>query len=321
MIRMLHAVTLAAAVTVAGPALAQDFPNRPITLMHGFGAGGNADTMARILGDVMSRSLGQRVVVEPKPGAAGTLATEMLTRASPDGHTLLMLTAAHATTANMMRNLKYDPVNGLAMLTTIGFFPYVVAVRQEHPFKSLSDLIATAKAKPGEVTYTSVGVGSVPHLTGELLAAQANVKMTHVPYRGGTAPMTDVLGGRVDVLIDTQTVSMPQINAGKARGLGVTSKTPWPGTPGVPTVASTLPGFEVETWIGLATVKGTPPAIIQRLNKEAVAALNSQEVKDKLRGLGADVRPSTPEAMQKLVASEIKRWGDVIEKAGVKPPQ
>ena len=194
----------------------------------------------------------------------------------------------------------------------------VLAVRADHPFKSVADLIAAAKAKPGEITYTSVGVGSVPHLTGELIAARAGIKLTHVPYRGGTGPITDVLGGRVDVLIDTQTVSVPHITSGTARGLAVTSKTPWPGVPGVPTVAATLPGFEVETWIGLVTVKGTPAPILERLHKEAVAALKSPEVVEKLKGLGADVRPGTPEAMKTLVRNEIALWGKTIEQAGLK---
>jgi tripartite-type tricarboxylate transporter receptor subunit TctC len=299
------------------PVHAQDFPSKPITLMHGFGAGGNADTMARILGDAMSKGLGQRVLVEPKPGASGTIASELLTRAAPDGHTLLMLTAAHATTANLFKNLKYDPNKDFAAVTSIGFFPYVIAVRKDHPFNSVADLIAAAKERPGAITFTSVGSGSVPHLTGELLAAQAGIKLAHVPYRGGTAPMTDVLGGRVDVLIDTQTVSMPQITSGTARGIGVTSRAPWPGTPGVPTVASTLPGFEVESWIGLVTVRDTPPQILARLNREAVQALTSEEVAAKLRGLGADVRPSAPEAMQALIGREIERWGQVIRQAGI----
>ncbi len=322
MFRMLGAV-VAAVTVIAGAAQAQvqaqtqDYPNKPISLIHGFGAGGNADTMARILGEAMSKGLGQRVIVEAKPGAAGVLASETLTRSAPDGYSLLMLTAAHATTANLSK-IKYDPIEDFAMLTTIGFYPYVLAVRADHPFKSVSDLIAAAKAKPGEITYTSVGVGSVPHLTGELIATRAGVKLTHVPYRGGTGPITDVLGGRVDVLIDTQTVSVPHINAGTARGLAVTSKAPWPGVPGVPTVAATLPGFEVETWIGLVTVKGTPQPILDRLHKEATAALKSPDVIEKLKGLGADVRPGTPEQMRTLVKNEIELWGKTIEQAGLK---
>ena len=319
MIRVLGAAVVAAAM-IAGaqaPAQSQDFPNKPISLIHGFGAGGNADTMARILGEAMSKGLGQRVIVEAKPGAAGVIASEMLTRSPPDGSTLMMLTAAHATTAHLSK-IKYDPIEDFAMLTTIGFYPYVLAVRADHPFKSVADLIAAAKSKPGEITYTSVGVGSVPHLTGELIATRAGVKLTHVPYRGGTGPITDVLGGRVDVLIDTQTVSVPHITSGTARGLAVTSKAPWPGVPGVPTVAATLPGFEVETWIGLVTVKGTPAPILERLHKEAVAALKSPEVVEKLKGLGADVRPGTPEAMKTLVRNEIALWGKTIEQAGMK---
>lgn len=317
MIRMLNVAAMAVAVALAGHAHAQDYPNKPISLIHGFGAGGNADTMARILGDAIGQRLGQRVIVEAKPGASGVIASEMLTRAAPDGYTLLMLTAAHATTANLSK-IKYDPVDDFAMLTTIAFYPYVIAVRNDHPFKNLSDLIAAAKAKPGEITYTSVGVGSVPHLTGELLSTRASIKMTHVPYRGGTGPITDVLGGRVDVLIDTQTVSMPHITSGTARGIAVTSKAPWPGVPDVPTVAATLPGFEVETWIGLVTVKGTPAQIQERLYKEAAAALNSPEVISKLQALGADVRSSTPNAMRTLVKDEIALWGKAVERAGLK---
>src|SRR5215212_5731854 len=199
MMRVATAV-LATLLTAISPVSAEDYPTKPITLIHGFGAGGNADTMARILADAMSKGLGQRIVVEAKPGASGVLASEALTRAAPDGYTLLMLTAAHATTANLTKGLKYDAVEDFAMLTSIAFYPYVIAVRKDHPSNSLSDLISTAKERPGEITYTSVGVGSVPHLTGELLSSRAGIKLTHVPYRGGTAPMTDVLGGRVDVL-------------------------------------------------------------------------------------------------------------------------
>jgi tripartite-type tricarboxylate transporter receptor subunit TctC len=315
----LKLMVCAAAMAFGSPLHAQDYPNRPITLLHGFGAGGNADTMARILGDAISKGLGQPILVEAKPGASGMLASETMTRAAPDGTTMLMLTAAHATTANLFKTLKYDANNDFAMLSTIAFFPYVMAVAADSPYKSLAELIAAAKQKPGEITYTSVGVGSVPHLTGELLASQAGIKLTHVPYRGGTAPTTDVLAGRVNVLIDTQTVSMPQITAGKLRGIGVTSKTPWPDTPGIPTVAETIPGFEVETWIGLVTVRNTPAPIQARLHDEAAKALANPEVVAKLRTLGAAVRSSTPEVMRTLVSSEIERWGKVIKEAGIEP--
>ena len=293
------------------------YPERPVRLLVPSSSGSGPDAIARLVAARMGTLLSQQIVCDNRAGANGVIASELVVRAAPDGYTLLMLTAAHVTTANLVK-IKYDPVDDFAMLTTVGFFPYVIAVRAEHPFKSLSDLIAAAKAKPGEITYTSVGVGSVPHLTGELLSAQAGIKMTHVPYRGGTGPITDVLGGRVDVLIDTQTVSMPHITSGAARGLAVTSKAPWPGVPGVPTVAATLPGFEVETWIGLVTVKDTPAPILERLHKEAVAALKSPEVVEKLKGLGADVRPGTPEQMRTLVKNEIALWGKAVQQAGLK---
>lgn len=317
MIKSMLSAIVAGTIVAASPVHAQDFPSRPLTLLHGFGAGGNADTMARILGQAIGERLGQPVVVEPKPGASGIVASEAMTRAAPDGYTLLLLTAAHATTANLYKNLKYDPVGDFAMLTTVAFFPYMISVRKDYPAKNLAELLEAAKQAPGKISYTSVGVGSVPHLTGELIAADAGVKLTHVPYRGGTAPMTDVLGGQVDVLIDTPTVSMPQINAGQARGLAVTSKEPWPGTPGIPTVAETIPGFEVETWVGLATVKGTPADIQKRLHTAAVEALASPDVIEKLKALGAAVRSSSPEAMHDLVQSEIERWGKVIKAAGL----
>lgn len=318
---MIRALALALALVLAGSrsGTSQDFPARPLTLLHGFAAGGNADTIARILADAMDDSLGQRVVVDARPGAGGTLASELMTRAAPDGHTLLMLTAGHVTTAHLLSGLKYDPVQDFAMLTSIAFYPYVIAVRREHPFRTMADLIRTARQRPDAVTYTSVGIGTVPHLTGELIGTQAGIRMTHIPYRGGTTPISDVLAGRVDVLIDTQTVSMPQIAVGAARGIGVTSKEPWPGAPGIPPVADTLPGFAVETWIGLATVKGTPAPILQRLHREALRALNEPGVVAKLRALGADVRPSSPEAMRMLVRSEVDRWGAVIRGAGLTP--
>jgi tripartite-type tricarboxylate transporter receptor subunit TctC len=300
---------------------AQEFPVKPVTLMHGFGAGGNADTMARILAEAMSEGLKQRVVVEAKPGAAGTIASEAVAKAAPDGHTLVMLTAAHATTANLNKSLKYDPLESFAMLSSIAVFPYVIAVRKDHPFQTLDDLIRAAREKPGTVSFTSVGVGSVPHLTGELLAARAGVSLNHIPYRGGTAPMADVLGGRVDVLIDTQTVSMPHIRSGNARGLAVTSGAAWAGTPGVPIAAGTLPGFEVMSWIGVATTRGTPDSVLARLNAEINRVLGLPTVAGRLRDLGAEVRPSSADAMRTLVKTEIERWGTVIRNAKIEAAQ
>jgi tripartite-type tricarboxylate transporter receptor subunit TctC len=309
------------AASVAARAAAQDYPSRPVTLVHGFGAGGNADTMARILAEAMSEGLGQRVVVEAKPGAGGTLASEIVAKSAPDGYTLVMLTAGHATTANLFKTLRYHPIDDFAMISTVGFYPYVIAVRKDHRFRTLADLIAASKQDPGSVTYTSVGVGTVPHLTGELLSAQAGIRMTHIPYKGGTAPITDVLSGQVDVLIDTQTVSMPHIFGGTARGLGVTSAVPWPGAPGIPAVAETLPGFEVRTWIALATVNGTPDTIIARLHREAVRVLTLPQVVRRLQDLGADVRGSSPEEMRTMVKSEIERWGKIMRAINIQGVQ
>jgi len=321
MIRFRGIIMIAFSFSLMSNAAGQSLSSKQITLLHGFGAGGNADTMARILGEAMSRNLGQTIVVEPKPGASGVIASQILSRAPADGHTLLMLTAAHATTATLNKNIKYDPVEDFSMLSTVGFFPYILAVNKANPVQSLTDLIQRSKQFPGSISFTSVGLGSVPHLTAELLANETGIKMIHVPYQGGAAPVLDVLGGRVDILVDTPTVTMPHIKEGTLRGIGVTSKKEWPAAPGIPSISGSVPGFEVETWIGLATVKGTPKEIVDRLQAAAVSSLNLPDVKAKLSELGADVRSSTPNEMTKLVREEIARWRAVIERAGIKEGQ
>ena len=205
-----------------------------ITLSHGFGAGGNSDTIARIIAPVLAERLGQQVIVEPRVGAGGNLATDRVVKADPDGYNLIVLTGGHAVSGALYKTLPFDPVDDLQMLSTLIYFPFVISVRKDHRFRSLADLVAEAKAKPKTITFSSVGVGSTQHLAGELLASLAGIELVHVPYRGGQAPVTDLLGGRIDVMIDTLTVTRPQLNAGTIRGLAVTSHAPWPSLPGIP---------------------------------------------------------------------------------------
>ena len=300
------------------PARAQaSYPGHPIQLVHGFGAGGNADVVARLMGQALGPMLGQPLVVEIKSGAGGVIASDFVSKSKPDGYTLLMLTGGHTASAVMNRKLPYDPVRNFTFLSTVSAFPFVIAVRADHPAKTLADLLALARKKPDTVTFTSVGVGSTQHMTGELLAFTAGVRMLHVPYRGGGAPVEAVLSGDVDVLCDTLTVAMPQIQSGKLRALAVTSAQAWPDAPDIPPVSATLPGFEVRSWLGLAAPPGLPQPIVDKLVASTHRALQDAKVQATLSKFGSRAWPGSPQAMRDMIAKEITRWRDVAAKAGI----
>ena len=284
-------------------------------LIHGFGAGGNADVVARLVGQKLQDVLGQPVVIDIKSGAGGAIATGSVVKAVPDGYSLVMLTGAHTVSAALRKNLGYDAVKDFAFLSTVSFFPFVVAVRTEHPAKSLAQLVEMSRQR--ELSFTSVGVGSTQHMVGELLGASSGGQFLHVPYRGGGAPVQAVIGGEVDLLCDTLTVAMPHIQSGRLRALAVTSAQAWPTLPGVPPVAATLPGFEVRSWLGIAAPAGTPDAIVQRLNGAIRTVLAREDVQKSLANLGSIASPSAPEAMKDMVQKEVARWKDVIAKRGI----
>jgi tripartite-type tricarboxylate transporter receptor subunit TctC len=313
----LVAAFVAAIAVPAGVAAQDKYPSRPITLSHGFGAGGNSDTVARIIAPVLSERLGQQVLVEPRVGAGGNLATDRIAKATPDGYNLIVLTGGHAVSGALYKALPFHPVDDLQMLSTLIYFPFVISVRKDHRFQSLADLVAEAKAKPKTITFSSVGVGSTQHLAGELLASLAGIELIHVPYRGGQAPVTDLLGGRIDVMIDTLTVTRPQLNAGTIRGLAVTSPAAWPNLPGIPAAADTVKGYDVRSWMGVATTKGVPEPIVKTLNADILYALQQPQVRDKLEAIGNEVRGSTPDEMRAWVAGEIAKWRKVIDDAKV----
>jgi tripartite-type tricarboxylate transporter receptor subunit TctC len=295
---------------------AQDkYPSRPVTLSHGFGAGGNSDTVARIIAPVLAERLGQQVIVEPRVGAGGNLATERVAKAAPDGYNLIVLTGGHAVSGALYKALPFHPVDDLQMLSTLIYFPFIISVRKDHRFQSLADLVAEAKAKPKTITYSSVGVGSTQHLAGELLSSLAGIELVHVPYRGGQAPVTDLLGGRIDVMIDTLTVTRPQLEAGTVRGLAVTSPQAWPSLPGIPPAGDTVKGYDVRSWMGVATTKGVPEPLVKTLNGELLYALKQPQVRDKLEAIGNEVRGSTPDEMRVWVAGEVAKWRKVIDDA------
>lgn len=313
---------MALIATIAGPtgaAVAQDYPTRPIRLLHGFAAGGAADTLSRILANGLSKRLGQPFVIEAKPGSGGNLAAAAIAKAEPDGYTIGLVTGAHAISPALYKSLPYDSVDGFEMISTAVYYALVVAVRSDYEAKSLAELIALARAKPGDLSFASVGFGSTHHLAGALLETTAGIKMVHVPYRGDSLTVTALLGGEIPMIVGTPVLLAPQIASGAVRGLAVTSLTRTPLLPNVPTADEAgVKGFDVRTWAGLLAPKGTPPAIIKRLNTAVRETLADPETKAALEtAIGGEVQASTPEEMRTLIQSQIAKWADVIKRADI----
>jgi tripartite-type tricarboxylate transporter receptor subunit TctC len=308
---------LVGATLLPRAAAAQQWPQRAVSLVHGFGAGGNADSIARIVAESLGPAVGATMIVEAKPGAGGNLASEAVSKAQADGHTLILLTGGHAVSAALYKSLRFRPVDDFAFVSLIATFPFVIVTRADNPIKSLSDLIEAARRDPGKLTFSSVGYGSTQHLTGELFAASAGIKLTHVPYRGGMQPLTDLLGGQIDLMVDTLTVTGGAIRAGTVRGLGITSATPWESQPEVPPIATVLKDFSVGSWHGIAAPAGTPSDVIERLNAGMRRILGDTKVQERLAALGVKPGATAPDATKAFVASEVARWNRVIDAAGI----
>ena len=292
---------------------AQTYPDRPVRLVVGFPPGGSSDTVARVVAQSLSPLLGQPVVVENKPGAGGIIGSDQVAKAAPDGYTLLLATAGHSTAAAMMQKLPFDAVKDFAWITTVTTYPFAIATAADSQIRSLPDLIAKAKAAPGRITYSSAGIGTSHHLLGEWLSSQAGIEMNHIPFKGGTSPLTEVLAGRVDLMIETMTLVLPHIKSGKLRGLAVTSPEPKDYLPDVPPVAKTVPGLVFQSWLGIAAPAGTPPPIVERLNRELHKVLEDAEVQKRLAALGGGSAPTTPDLMRSQVQTEVERWKKLVE--------
>ncbi|HSU77405.1 MAG TPA: tripartite tricarboxylate transporter substrate binding protein [Burkholderiales bacterium] len=295
-----------------GVALAQPWPAKPLKLVTPFPPGGSADVIARLIGQSLAESLGQPVVIDNRPGAGGVVGNEYVARQAPDGYTLLLITGAYPVQAAMLKSLPFDPLADIAMLSLLTTYPFVISVRPDSPFRTLGELIAYAKANPGKLNYPSSGIGTVHHLSGELLNAMAGIEMVHVPFRGGASPLTEVLGGRVDLLLEAITLSIGQLRAGKLRALAVTSAGRWPALPGVPTVAETVPGYEVNSFIGLGVTGRTPQPVVARLNAEVRKALAQPQTYQRFVELGGAPGASTPGEMHDFIEREIAKWRLVI---------
>lgn len=296
----------------------QAYPNRLIHVLQGFPPGGNVDIIARILANQMERSLGQSIVVEPKPGLAGALAAETVARSDPDGYTLLVLPSAHPAYAALAKNVKFKAVDDFTWISVASFYPFMIVVKADSRFKNLKQLLDEAKNRPGELKYGSAGVGSILHTTVELLGNQTKTKFLHVPYRGEAPAITGMLQGDVDFAALTTGPISARIKAGEFRALAVTGKTRWRDFPDVPTVdESGVPGFEVISWTGLAGPANIPKPVVDRLNAEVRKAVAVPEVKNKLEAMGGDARATTPDEMKALVSKQYETWKKLAVEANI----
>jgi tripartite-type tricarboxylate transporter receptor subunit TctC len=273
--------------------------------------------VGRLIAPRLAERFGQNVIIDNRPGAGGMIGANHVAKASPDGHTLLFISGAFTAHSAVTRNLPYDPVRDFAWITTVLTYPFVVVVKADSPVHSVNDLIAAAKKNPGKLNYGSVGTGSVFHLAAELFDSMAGTQMTHIPYKGSAEPLTELVAGRLDVIFSTLTGVFPQIQSNRVRPIAVTSLEPAPQLPRVATVAQTLPGYEVLSFAGLATTRGTPRSRVARLNREIRAVLEQPEIRDKLASQGGEVRGSSPEDMTHKVQVEIDKWKRIVESRGI----
>jgi tripartite-type tricarboxylate transporter receptor subunit TctC len=297
----------------AGAEALRDFPQpRPIRMVAPFAAGGSSDLFGRYLAPKLAQRLGQNVVVENRPGAGGMIGASIVAKGTPDGHTLLLPSGAFTAHAASVKNLPYDPVRDFTWISTLLTYPFVVIVKADSPLRTVGDFIAEAKRRPGKLAYGSVGVGSVFHLSAELFNSMAKIETLHVPFKGGNEPLVALLGGQIDIIFSTITGSMPHIQAQRVRAIAVASKEPSSQLPGVPTVAETLPGFDVTSFSAVSAPPGVPRPIVARLNRELHAVLRDAETLKHVHALGGEVRPSTPEELRQRVESEIDRWRRIV---------
>jgi tripartite-type tricarboxylate transporter receptor subunit TctC len=309
---------LAVACGLACPAAAQTYPVKPIRLVVGTAPGGGTDFVARLMGGKLTEALGQQVIVENRAGAGSTLGYEYGIRAAPDGYTLTMITGSYAINPSLYP-LKFDAGSDYTPVVIVARGPYVVVVHPSLPVKSMRELIALAKARPGQITYGSSGQGAIVHLTTELFLYMAGVQMTHVPYKGGGPAMTDLIAGQIQLVFATSQVGLPQAKAGRLRALAVTTPERIAAEPDLPTIAeSGVPGYEVTNWHGLIGPKGLPRAVVERLNGEMNKILRLKEMEERMQADGVSPAGGTPGQLHQQVTKEIAQWRQVVTRAGIK---
>ena len=314
--RILASLALA---LVASAAHAQTFPGKPIRIVIGFPPGGTIDVVTRLLAPKLSEAFGQPVVVDNRPGANGVLATDMVAKSPPDGHTIFIGTLGNLSLNPIVySNLPFSMDKDLVPVTQVASVAFMMIANPSVPFKTVPDLIAYAKANPGKVNYSSSGNGSTPQLAGELFNTLAGVKTTHIPYKGAAPAVADLIGGQVQLSYDAVATSVPHINAGRLRGIAVTGPKRVPMLPDTPAVAETVPGYEVVNWFGMVVPAGTPREAVNRWRSEIVKAMGIPEIRDKMIGLGTDPVGSTPEEFAAFLSAENAKWTRVVKEASIR---
>jgi tripartite-type tricarboxylate transporter receptor subunit TctC len=316
--RFLAAGIAALALLGIGSAAAQDYPTRTIRWVVPYPPGGSTDILARIIAQYLSEKIGQQVIIENKPGAGNNIGTEFVVNSAPDGYTLLLVNPAHGINATLYPRLTFNVIRDIAPVAGLMRVPNVMEVNPQVPANTVAEFIAYAKANPGKINWASSGHGTSVHLSGELFQAMTGIKLNHVPYRGSAPALTDMISGQVQVMFDNMPPSLPHIKAGKLRALGVTTAMRSDALPDVPTVAETVPGYEASAWFGMGVPKGTPRAVVDKLNKEVNAALADPKIKARLAELGGiPIEGSTPDDFGKVITHETDKWAKVIKSANV----
>jgi tripartite-type tricarboxylate transporter receptor subunit TctC len=313
------ATALAAIFGASGIASAQSpFPSRPVHIFVPYPAGGGVDILARTLGDVVSRQWGQSVVVENRPGAGGLVASQALVTSAPDGYTLIVVASGHATNPFLYPKLPYDTFRNFTPISLLASSANILLVRADSPFKSLGDVIAQARAKPGSLSFGHAGNGTSTHLAGELLKDLARIDIAAISYKGGAPAINDLLGGQIPMSFNNAPEALGQLEAGTLRALAVTTASRTPFLPNVPAISETVSGYDTEVWWGLLGPAGMPPELVAKLSHDFVGALNTEPVKERLSKLGASPIGSSPQQFDAKIRAEYEKWGPIIKAAGVK---
>jgi tripartite-type tricarboxylate transporter receptor subunit TctC len=294
------------------------FPSKALTIIVPFSAGGTTDILARVVGQYMSKDLGQPVIIDNRAGAGGNIGAQMVARAAPDGYTLLMGTVGtHAINQSLYKKMAFDPIKDFAPLTRVALVPNLLVANPGQPYKNVKELIAYAKANPGKVTFASSGSGTSIHLSGEMFSQMAGVEMQHIPYKGSAPALTDLLGGQTAIMFDNMPSVIGHVKAGKLRPLAVTTPQRSPALPDVPTIAEAgVPGYSATSWFGLLAPANTPAPVIAKLNASILKALADPEVKKKMAEQGAEPHGEKPEQFAEFIRSETAKWGQTVKKSG-----
>lgn len=297
---------------------AQAYPTKPVRFVVPFSAGGPTDILARIIGRKLTEAWAQQVIIDNRPGAGSTLGTDIVAKAEPDGYTLLLATNGHAINPSLYRKLPFDPIRDFAPITLLNSAPLMLVIHPSVAARTIKELVALARTKPGQLAYASSGTGGISHLAGHLFMTMAGIELTHVPYKGMAPAVSDALGGQVPMVFPDPIIAMPHVKAGKLRALGITGAKRLRLNPEIPTIAEAgVPGYDVTVWYGVLAPAGTPANVIKRLHVDIVRALNLPEVRERLINEGGEPTGNTPEQFGALIRADLLKWGKVVKASGV----